>query len=196
MDARGFQTHPELFRHTVEPGRQALSHQAQIVAQLTDLAAVLRIHVHRDLLQILDEPAVKGGQRLQMGVEGRDDAGCGRSAEARARMIVVDVFDEYRVESLLALQNRPDQVPHERAQTAPPPGTQVDVRFGQEAPALVERMNLPVVEAGRRLGQCGPFRDGAVERGERVVVEAVGFLAQPLETRECIFGFMHRRHGS
>ena len=34
------------------------------------------------------------------------------------------------------------------------------------------------------------------EDGGRVVVEAVGFLAQPLETRECILGFMHRRHGS
>ena len=66
-------------------------------------------------------------------------------------MIAVDVLDEYRVESLLALQNRPDQVPHKLAQTPPPSGTQIDIRFGRDTPALVERVNLLVVEAGRRV---------------------------------------------
>ena len=84
-------------------------------------------------------------------------------------------------ERLLALQVGRDEAPDELGEARPKPAAAWRARARRhDLPALVERRHLLVVGSRRRRRWSGVGRQRAVQRGERVVVERVGFASLAL----------------
>ncbi len=158
-------------RQVFGQGIQRGVHDERLPGGLT----VLRVDVERDLLQVDDQPRLEVEQIRDLSPQHADDA-LDRALRLAVRgHVAVDVVHERRVERGLLLQRRTDDPPDEAREPSLQPACRR--RRGADIPGRVERRDLLFVVRGRRVRKFRQPHERVVERGERVVVNAVAFLA-------------------
>ena len=90
------------------------------------------------------------------------------------------MVDQRRVEALLGADHRLDDVPDGAGETAAPARGRRPGRR-QHVPRLVERRDLVLVGAGRRMGQRRQALHRLIQGGQRGVVAGVGGVTLGLE---------------
>ncbi len=157
-----------------EPAQRGVEHQ-----RATGGVAVLRVHVRRDLLQILHQADLELRERGQLIAKRRGGAFRCASRLPAGGGLAIDVIDEHRVERQLTLQVGADDSPDVAGQLRAK--TRSLRRRRQDVPRLVERCDLMIIEDGRRERNRRRRADRTIQRGQRLVIARVSLVALVLQ---------------
>jgi len=182
--------------HLPLQGQDPLLSQRDAVPELVAArAAIFRVHIDRDRLQVLDEQRLEVDQRVELPARDVEEALDRLLPFVLRRDIAVDVIDDLRVESSLRLERRTEQPPHEAAESSFDRTIRRRRAIGQDVPGHIERRHPVVVVSSRRRRKLGRLLDRVVDSRQRVIVQAVGFEALTLQPDDQIvkrlFGHIH-----